>query len=52
MTNTKPSHFDPISSLAQMSQQLTTAGVPGSLNGQPMMSGFNNNGMMNEMEDK
>jgi hypothetical protein len=49
MTNTKPSHFDPISSLAQMSQQLTTAGVPGSMNGQPMMGGFNNNGMMNEM---
>lgn len=49
MSNTKPSHFDPISSLAQMSQQLSTAGVPGSLNGQQMMSGFNNNGMMNEM---
>lgn len=49
MTNTKPSHFDPISSLAQMSQQLTTAGVPGSMNGQQMMSGFNNNGMINEM---
>lgn len=44
ITNTKPpSHFDPISSLAQMSQQLTTAG--GSMNGQPMMGG----GMMNDM---
>lgn len=50
MTNPKPSsHFDPISSLAQMSQQLSTSGVPGSMNGQPMMGGFNNNGMMNEM---
>ena len=51
MTNPKPSsHFDPISSLAQMSQQLTsTGGVPGSMNGQPMMGGFNNNGMMNDM---
>jgi hypothetical protein len=50
MTNTKPSHFDPISSLAQMSQQLTSnPGVPGSMNGQPMMGGFQNNGMMNDM---
>ena len=51
----KPSHFDPISSLAQMSQQLTSN--TGALNGQPqggpqggpnMMGGFvqNNNGMM------
>src|SRR5690349_8723657 len=49
MTNPKPSsHFDPISSLAQMSQQLSTSGVPSSMNGQPMMGGFNN-GMMNEM---
>lgn len=48
MTNPKPSsHFDPISSLAQMSQQLSTSGVP--MNGQPMMGGFNNNGMMNDM---
>lgn len=49
MPNTKPSHFDPISSLAQMSQQLTSTGVPGSMNGQSMMGGFNNNGMMNDM---
>lgn len=50
MTNPKPpSQFDPISSLAQMSQQLSTSGVPGSMNGQPMMGGFNNNGMMNDM---
>ncbi|XP_070495956.1 protein BCL9 homolog isoform X3 [Chironomus tepperi] len=49
MPNTKPSHFDPISSLAQMSQQLTSTGVPNPMNGQPMMGGFNNNGMMNDM---
>jgi hypothetical protein len=51
MTNPKPSQFDPISSLAQMSQQLTSTGaqVQGSMNGQPMMGGFNNNGMMNDM---
>jgi hypothetical protein len=49
MPNSKPSHFDPISSLAQMSQQLTSTGVPNPMNGQPMMGGFNNNGMMNDM---
>ncbi|KAG5681296.1 hypothetical protein PVAND_010747 [Polypedilum vanderplanki] len=49
MPSTKPSHFDPISSLAQMSQQLTSTGVPGSMNGQQMMGPFNNNGMMNDM---
>lgn len=52
--NTKSSHFDPISSLAQMSQQLTS-NVSSSLNGgaggaQPggMMGGvgFNNHGMV------
>lgn len=32
-----------------MSQQLTSTGVPSSMNGQPMMGGFNNNGMMNDM---
>lgn len=54
----KPSHFDPISSLAQMSQQLTSNA--GALNGQPqgpqggpnMMGGFvPNNGMMPGIPD-
>ena len=49
ITNTKPSHFDPISSLAQMSQQLTSTGVPNTMNGQTMIGGFSNNGMMNDM---
>jgi len=40
----------PLNPNTQMSQQLTsTGGVPGSMNGQPMMGGFNNNGMMNDM---
>jgi hypothetical protein len=54
--NTKPLAHDPISSLAQMSQQLTSSGG-GSMNGgagqvppgQGMMGGFVNNGMMSDM---
>lgn len=55
MMPAKPSHFDPISSLTQMSQQLTSTGMPNNMNGQQqqMMGGFNNNvAMMNEMNNQ
>lgn len=54
MMPAKPASFDPISQLTQMSQQLSSTGMPNNMNGQQqqqqqMMGGFNNNVMMNEM---
>lgn len=57
MMPAKPASFDPISQLTQMSQQLSSTGMPNNMNGQQqqqqqMMGGFNNNVMMNEMNNQ